>query len=121
MDNGTDMNTTLDPIELARGTEIANVGATTSSFGIAPTVYYPLVVEPENVEEVSRLLAWANERGLKVVPQGSGTKQDRGASPSGCDILLDLRRIEGIIEHAAGDMTCTVRAGTLLSDLQGEL
>src|SRR5205814_8582418 len=29
--------------------------------------------------------------------------------------------IAGIVEHAAGDMTVTVRAGTLLSDLQAQV
>jgi glycolate oxidase FAD binding subunit len=66
-------------------------------------------------------LAWANERGLKVVPCGTRTKLDRGAPPTHCDILLDLSRISGVVEHAAGDMTVTVKAGTPLEELQAAL
>jgi glycolate oxidase FAD binding subunit len=80
-----------------------------------------LVVAPASVEEVSRLLRWANERELKVTPTGRGTKQDRGGPPSGCDVLLDMSHISGVVEHAAGDMTVVVRAGTPFSDLQSEL
>jgi len=105
----------LDPGELAREIGVAGIRPADSLSGL------PLVAEPETVDEVSRLLALANERGLNVVPIGSGSKQDRGAPPTACDILLHLGRISGVIEHAAGDMTVTVRAGTLLGDLQSEL
>lgn len=111
----------LDPSELAQETGIAHVSTASGAHGLPLAAYSPLVVEPETTEEASRLLALANERGLKVVPVGSGTKQDRGAAPTTCDILLQLGRISGVIEHAAGDMTVTVRAGTLLTDLQSEL
>jgi glycolate oxidase FAD binding subunit len=85
--------------------------------GIVPAT----VVTPDSVESVTHVLAWANERGAKVVPTGTGTKLDRGAPPERCDVLLDVSRISGIVEHAAGDMTVSVRAGTRLRDLQGEL
>jgi glycolate oxidase FAD binding subunit len=80
-----------------------------------------MVVRPDNVKEIARVLRWANEHELKVVPRGSGSKQDRGGPPSGFDILLELSHITGVVEHAAGDMTVVVRAGTALSDLQNEL
>lgn len=85
--------------------------------GVVPSV----VATPSSVEEVSRLLAWANGRGLKVVPCGTRTKLDRGNAPTGCDILLQLGNLSRIVEHAAGDMTVTVQAGVRLSDLQGVL
>jgi glycolate oxidase FAD binding subunit len=79
------------------------------------------VMLPDSVEGVAHVIEWANERGAKLVPTGAGTKLDRGAPPERCDILLDLSRISGVIEHAAGDMTVTVRAGTRLGDLRDEL
>jgi glycolate oxidase FAD binding subunit len=85
--------------------------------GVVPSV----AVMPGNIEEVSRLLAWANRRGLKVVPCGTRTKLDRGNAPTGCDILLQLGNLSKIVEHAAGDMTVTAQAGVRLSDLQGAL
>lgn len=80
-----------------------------------------IVLEPGNLEEVAEVLAWANREGLKVVPRGAGTKLDRGAPPNGCDILLDLRRLNRVLEHASGDLTVTVEAGVTLPDLQRQL
>jgi glycolate oxidase FAD binding subunit len=85
--------------------------------GVAPSV----VATPSSVEEVSRLLAWANGKGLKVTPCGARTKLDRGNQPTGCDILLQMGNLSNIVEHAAGDMTVTAQAGVRLSDLQGAL
>ncbi|HYP41492.1 MAG TPA: FAD-binding oxidoreductase [Chloroflexia bacterium] len=85
--------------------------------GVVPSV----VATPGSVEEVSRLLAWANGRGLKVVPCGARTKLDRGNAPAGYDILLEMSNLSRIIEHAAGDMTVTAQAGVRLSELQGVL
>lgn len=76
---------------------------------------------PKSASEVSAILASANENGLKVVPCGTRTKLDRGAPPERCDILLDLSLLTGVIEHAAGDLTVTARAGTRLADLQAVL
>jgi glycolate oxidase FAD binding subunit len=111
---------TTNPVEPAQeaGIEFAVPGCHADAIdGIVPG----LVAAPESIEEVSRLLAWANGQGLMVVPAGTRTKQDRGAPPSCFDILLDLSRISGVVEHAAGDMTVVVRAGTPLSDLQSQL
>jgi glycolate oxidase FAD binding subunit len=111
----------LDSIELAQETGIAGISPADDLYGLPLGVYNPLLVEPETVEEVSRVLALANARGLKVVPVGSGTKQDRGTPPTACDIVLHMGRISGVIEHASGDMTVSVRAGTSLADLQSEI
>jgi glycolate oxidase FAD binding subunit len=102
--------------------EIGVGGARPGTEGDAVTGVVPsTVVAPASVEEVSRLLAWVNDQGLKVVPCGTRTKLDRGAAPTRCDILLNLSRISGVVEHAAGDMTVTVRAGTPLEELQAVL
>ena len=98
-------------IEVREGTDADAV------LGVVPTV----VAMAGSAEEVSRLLAWANERGLKVVPCGTRTRLDRGAAPAGFDVLLDLSRMSRVVEHAAGDLTVTVEAGARLGDLQSLL
>lgn len=80
-----------------------------------------LVVTPCSVEELSQALAWANGDGLKVVPCGLRTKLDRGAPPQRCDVLLDLSKLNRVVEHAAGDLTVTVQVGLALGDLQAVL
>jgi glycolate oxidase FAD binding subunit len=105
---------------LLDGTGVTNVRpgeASHAVLGVVPEV----VARPASVEEISRLLAWANREGLAVVIRGSGTKMDRGAPPLACHVLLDASGVAGVVEHAAGDLTVTVRAGTLISDLQATL
>lgn len=80
-----------------------------------------VVVTPSTVDELSQALAWANDDELKVVPCGLRTKHDRGAPPQQCDVLLDLSKLNRVVEHAAGDLTVTVQAGLALGDLQAVL
>ncbi|WP_207890512.1 FAD-binding oxidoreductase [Rubrobacter taiwanensis] len=85
--------------------------------GVVPSI----VVEPGSVEEVSEVLKLASGAGLKVAPRGSGTKMELGNPPAGLDVILSTRRLNRIIEHAAGDLVAGVQAGVRLEDLQEEL
>jgi glycolate oxidase FAD binding subunit len=85
--------------------------------GVRPLV----VVEPENEEAVSALLAFADAEGLKVVIRGGGTQLGLGAPPTGADILLSMRGMARLVEHEAGDMTATAEAGMTLADFQAAL
>jgi glycolate oxidase FAD binding subunit len=80
-----------------------------------------MVAEPETAEQVAAALAFANERGLKVLPCGGGSQQGMGAPPSAGDIVLSTRRMNRVIEHAPHDLTVSVEAGLRLTDLQATL
>jgi glycolate oxidase FAD binding subunit len=110
----------IDLEEVITETRVAEVRPSTDEDAVLDSLP-GLVAFPSTVDEVSRLLGWANSHGLKVVTCGSRTKLDRGAPPAQCDVLLDLSRLSGIVEHAAGDLTVTVRSGTGLDDLQRAL
>ncbi len=79
------------------------------------------VASPGSSTETSRVLTVAAEHDLHVVIRGGGTKLHWGAAPAAAELLLDLSRQSGVIEHAAGDLVAVVRAGTPLSDLQAQL
>ena len=49
-----------------------------------------VVVLPETVDQVSRVLRYCSENGIKVVPRGSGTSLSGGALPLADGILLGL-------------------------------
>ncbi|SVE15347.1 uncharacterized protein METZ01_LOCUS468201, partial [marine metagenome] len=49
-----------------------------------------VVVLPENVQEVSKILKYCNEEKIKVVPRGAGTGLSGGALPLQDAILLGL-------------------------------
>jgi len=57
-----------------------------------------LVVLPETTGQVSRILAYCHEHGIKVVPRGSGTSLSGGALPLADGVLLGLGKFKRIIE-----------------------
>src|SRR5580704_16356280 len=75
------------------------------------------VAAPSSTEEAAALLRAAADLGLTVVPRGSGTHLDWGAPPTSCDLIVDTRRLNRIIEHAAGDLVVSVQAGVSLAEL----
>ncbi len=79
------------------------------------------VVSPRDTAQVSAVLRVAHEAGLAVVPRGTGSKLGWGAAPERVDVLLDLSRLDALVEHAAGDLITVVGAGRRLDDLQGDL
>jgi len=85
--------------------------------GIAPT----LVVEPGSVDEISAVMKLAHGEGLAVCPRGGGTKTDLGAPPRSVDLVLDMGRMDEIIEHVPGDQVVRVQAGVKLETLQEKL
>ena len=79
------------------------------------------VVVPENREQVSDVMRWAAESGLTVFPRGGGTKIVLGNPPEAVGLVLDLSRLNRVIDYQPGDMTATVEAGITLEALQREL
>ncbi|PLR76064.1 FAD-binding oxidoreductase [Bacillus sp. V3-13] len=78
-------------------------------------------VFPVSEEEISAVLKYANDHRKKVAIEGGGTKRGFGGLTKACDILLSLANYKGIVEHTAGDMTLTVKAGTTFKEIQDYL
>lgn len=77
-----------------------------------------ICVYPVTEEEISAVLKYANDQGKKVLVEGGGTKRGFGGTVESADILLSMKRYTGVTEHAAGDMTLTVKAGTTFKEIQ---
>jgi glycolate oxidase len=57
-----------------------------------------LVVLPETVEQVSQILRYCHENGIRVVPRGSGTSLSGGALPLADGVLLVMSKFNKILE-----------------------
>lgn len=79
------------------------------------------LVSPGSVEEISKLLAYANLEKLAVVPRGNGTKMAQGGIPRKLDVVLSLLRINRITEHDVPNLSLSVQAGMTLSAIQEKL
>ena len=57
-----------------------------------------IVVLPETTEQISRILRYCNEAGVKIVPRGAGTSLSGGALPLADAITLGLGKLNRIVE-----------------------
>ncbi len=85
--------------------------------GVVPS----FVASPASIEEASALMRAAASAGLAVVPRGAGTGLGWGAAPSACNLVVDLRLMDQVLEHAAGDLVARVQAGVTIGQLAAVL
>ena len=85
--------------------------------GVSPQ----FVVEPGDEKEVAAVLRCANTAGLGVIPRGAGSKMSWGRIPKKADLVVSLRRLNRVREHAWADLTATVEPGCRVADFQSEL
>jgi len=70
-----------------------------------------VVVLPETVEQVSRVLAYCDSNAIPVVPRGSGTSLSGGALPLADGVLLVMSRFNRVLEIDYPNRTATVQPG----------
>jgi glycolate oxidase FAD binding subunit len=85
--------------------------------GVTPTH----VVRPERIEQISELMTVASSNGLRVAPRGGGTGLGLGNVPRQVDLVIDLSRMDRVIEHSSGDLVAAMEPGARLGDIQGQL
>ena len=78
----------------------------------------PLILRPGSTEEVSRILALANETGTAIVPQGGNTGLVGGQIPFGNEIVVSLSRLNRIRSVDRRGNVMTVEAGVTLAQAQ---
>ena len=57
------------------------------------------VITPSNIKELSKTLTTANEHKLSVSPRGGGTKLELGNTPDSLDIIIDMSRLNKILNY----------------------
>src|SRR4029450_5007440 len=66
------------------------------------------VARPRSLEEAAHVLALAHDEGLAGLPRGSGGAQSLGGPPERADVVLDLGRLDAVLEYSPDDLTVTV-------------
>lgn len=77
-----------------------------------------LYVEVENKEEISKIMAYCNEKNIPVVVRGAGTGLAGGSSCKYGGIMLSIMRMNKIYPVDHKNQTITVQPGALLIDVQ---
>ncbi len=88
-----------------------------------PDRWADVIILPETTQEVSEIVKIANKYKIHMVPRGGGADLVGGSVSEG-GILIDLTRMNKIIEINESDFYCEIECGvtwgTLLSELQAK-
>ena len=78
-------------------------------------------VWPAHPEQISKILLLANEHRFPVTPRGAGTGLAGAAIPSSGGLILDLCRMNRIIDIRISDRLAIVQPGVVYADLERAL
>lgn len=76
-----------------------------------------IIVRPADTAEVSRVVSLAQQRAIPIIPYGGGTGVMGGILPVHGGIILDVSRLDRLLNVDPGSMIAEVQAGTVLQDL----
>ena len=80
-------------------------------------VYPSLVARVVSTEEVSKLMAYANEHHIAVTPRGAGTGLVGAAVAVERGLMIDTTLMNHVLELDEENLTLTVEPGLLLMEL----
>ncbi len=76
------------------------------------------VVLPHTTEEVAKVMKYAFAKEIPVTPRGAGSGLAGGCTPVHGGIIMDLKRLNQIVEIDGSNMTARVEAGVVLKKFQ---
>jgi glycolate oxidase len=92
------------------------------SYDASMNVHRPdAAVWPESTEQVSQIVKFANEHRIPLIPRGAGTSLSGGVIPIKGGIIIDLSRMNHILEISIENRYAQVQAGVVCDDLNREL
>jgi len=77
-----------------------------------------LVVEPNTIEQIQRLMAWATRHRIPVTPRAAASNVTGGALAVKGGVVLSLMRLNQLIAIDKHNMTAIVQPGVITYDLQ---
>jgi D-lactate dehydrogenase (cytochrome) len=79
------------------------------------------VIWPLTTDEVSKILAWCYDNDLPVTPWGAGTSTEGNPVPTRGGLVVDLTRMDQILEIRPEDLQVDVQPGVLRKELNRQL
>lgn len=80
-----------------------------------------IVVTPGSTDQVAKVVAFANEKGIPIVTRGGGTNVVGGSLAVSGGIVLALHRMNKLVELDPDNLTATVQSGLITAVLQQEV
>ena len=75
------------------------------------------IVRPGSAEEVQKIMRYANKNKIPVVPRGAGSGMSGQTVPIDGGIVLDMKRMNHILEIRPEDVLCKVEPGVINDEL----
>jgi alkyldihydroxyacetonephosphate synthase len=79
------------------------------------------IVFPEDTGEVSEIVKFCNEHRVPVIPRGGGAGDSGGTSPVTGGIVVDLKRMDRIVQINERSLTARVQSGIIQKHLEEQL
>lgn len=79
------------------------------------------VVLCQSTGDVASVLSYAFSQGIPVTPRGAGSGLSGGCTPIAGGIVLDLKRMNRVLEINRGNMTASTEAGVVLARFKERL
>jgi glycolate oxidase subunit GlcD len=80
-----------------------------------------VVVRVENKEQISKIIKYANENRIPVIPRGAGSGMSGGVVPIKGGIVIDLKPMNKITDLRIEDLQVTVQPGVVKAKLDAFL
>jgi len=80
-----------------------------------------VVVFPGTIDEVSKIIAYAHQERVFIIPRGNGTKLEMGGIPKKADLILSTGRLNRITDCDCDNLTLSVESGITLNEVQKRL
>ena len=100
-----------------RTADLYTYGFDASIFHATPEI----VIQPKSTEQVSEIMKIANANLIPVVPRGAGTGLCGSAVPIKGGIVMDMSRMNKVLNVSVGDLWVDVQAGCVYNALNDEL
>ena len=79
------------------------------------------VVRPKTTEQVQKIMRYANKNKIPVIPRGAGSGTSGHAVPIDGGIVVDMKRMNKILDISPADMLVRVEPGVVDDDLNRAL
>jgi glycolate oxidase FAD binding subunit len=105
-------------LEAALGKEAVTTDAATLASYKVDGRSASLLCAPKDPTEMSAALRLCAESEAAVIPWGGGTAMALGNIPRQADVILELKRLNKLLEHDDANLTATAQAGIQVAELQ---
>ena len=92
-----------------------------SDFSLVPPGAPSYLVRPKDAQEIQKIIRFANEHCMPVVPVSSGVHFNGAAIPKQGGVVLDLTRMKKVLEIDEANRRVRIEAGVMWEQLTEEL